>query len=136
MSQETLIILKPDCMKLGLCGQVISRFENEGFQIVSSKVQKLHSELLRDHYAHVAHLPFFSEIESFMSSDPVLIFILRGDDVISKVREMLGPTDSNVAPKGTIRGDLGTDRMRNVVHASDSPQNAIMEKNRFFPELS
>jgi nucleoside-diphosphate kinase len=135
MSQKTLIILKPDCMKLGLCGQVISRFEKEGFQIVASKVKKLESKLLREHYAHVADLPFFPEIEAFMSSEPVLIFILAGDDVISRVRDLLGPTDSTTAPKGTIRGDLGTDRMQNVVHASDSPENALIEQKRFFPEL-
>ncbi len=135
MSQKTLIILKPDCMKFSLCGQVISRFEKEGFQIVASKVKKLESKLLREHYAHVADLPFFPEIEAFMSSEPVLIFILAGDDVISRVRDLLGPTDSTTAPKGTIRGDLGTDRMQNVVHASDSPENALIEQKRFFPEL-
>jgi nucleoside-diphosphate kinase len=122
-------------MKLGLCGQVISRFEKEGFQIVASKVKKLESKLLREHYAHVADLPFFPEIEAFMSSEPVLIFILAGDDVISRVRDLLGPTDSTTASKGTIRGDLGTDRMQNVVHASDSPENALIEQKRFFPEL-
>ena len=70
-----------------------------------------------------------------MSSSPVMPMILRGKDVIVKVRELLGPTNSKEAPKGTIRGDLGTDMMRNVVHASDSPSSAIAEKNRFFPEL-
>ena len=70
-----------------------------------------------------------------MSSRPVMPMILRGDDVIAKVRELLGPTNSKEAPKGTIRGDLGTDMMRNVVHASDSPESAAAEKARFFPEL-
>lgn len=135
MIEETLIILKPDCMNSGLCGSVISRFEAEGFQIVAASVKHLDSALLREHYAHVADLPFFPEIEAFMSSAPVLVFLLKGESVIARVRELLGPTNSEEAPKGTIRGDLGTDRMRNVVHASDSPENAAIEKKRFFPEL-
>lgn len=135
MIEETLIILKPDCMNSGLCGSVISRFEAEGFQIVAASVKHLDSAILREHYAHVADLPFFPEIEAFMSSAPVLVFLLKGESVIARVRELLGPTNSEEAPKGTIRGDLGTDRMRNVVHASDSPENAAIEKKRFFPEL-
>lgn len=135
MSEETLIILKPDCMNAGLCGAVISRFEAEGFQITASKVMQLESDTLREHYAHVADLPFFPEIEAFMSSAPVLVFLLKGESVIARVRELLGPTNSEEAPQGTIRGDLGTDRMRNVVHASDSLENAVIEKQRFFPEL-
>ena len=133
--EETLIILKPDCMEKRIAGEVITRFENAGFDIVASKVMQLDGPILREHYAHVADLPFFPEIEAFMSSRTVMPMILRGDDVITKVRTLLGPTNSNEAPKGTIRGDLGTDMMRNVVHASDSPEAATAEKARFFPEL-
>ncbi|HAV12903.1 MAG TPA: nucleoside-diphosphate kinase [Opitutae bacterium] len=133
--EQTLIILKPDCMEKRIAGEVITRFEKAGFKIVASKVMSLDSEILREHYAHVADLPFFPEIEAFMSSCPVMPMILAGDNVIAKVRELLGPTNSKEAPAGTIRGDLGTDMMRNVVHASDSPAAAIAEKKRFFPEL-
>ncbi|MDG1668940.1 MAG: nucleoside-diphosphate kinase [Opitutae bacterium] len=133
--EETLIILKPDCMEKRIAGEVITRFENAGFDIVASKVMQLDGPILREHYAHVADLPFFPEIEAFMSSRTVMPMILRGDDVIAKVRALLGPTNSKEAPKGTIRGDLGTDMMRNVVHASDSPEAATAEKVRFFPEL-
>lgn len=133
--EETLIILKPDCMKNRVAGEVITRFEKAGFEIVASKVMQLDGPILRDHYAHVADKPFFPEIEAFMSSRPVMPMILRGDDVIAKVRELLGPTNSKEAAKGTIRGDLGTDMMQNVVHASDSPEAAADEKKRFFPEL-
>ena len=133
--QETLIILKPDCMEKRIAGEVITRFENAGFEIVASKVTQLDGPILREHYAHVADLPFFPEIEAFMSQSPVMPMILRGDDVIAKVRELLGPTNSKEAPKGTIRGDLGTDMMRNVAHASDSLESAAAEKARFFPEL-
>ena len=93
---------------------------------------QLDDALLREHYAHVADLPFFPEIASFMSSRPVLAIILEGNEVIQGVRDLLGPTDSNAAPVGTIRGDLGTDRMKNVVHASDSDESAIAEISRFF----
>jgi len=133
--EETLIILKPDCMEKRIAGEVITRFENAGFEIVASKVMQLDGAILREHYAHVADLPFFPEIEAFMSSRSVMPMILSGEDVIAKVRELLGPTNSKEAPKGTIRGDLGTDMMRNVVHASDSPEAAAAEKARFFPEL-
>ncbi|MDG1326108.1 MAG: nucleoside-diphosphate kinase, partial [Opitutales bacterium] len=76
--------------------------------------------------------PFFPEIAEFMSSCPVMALVLEGENVIQGVRDLIGPTDSTAAPKGTIRGDLGTDRMKNVVHASDSPDSALAEINRFF----
>ena len=94
-------------------------------------MMRLSSELLKEH-AHVADKPFFPEIEEFMSSAPVICLVLQGEDVISKVRTLLGPTNSKEAPEGTIRGDLGTDQMRNVVHASDSEENAAIEVDRFF----
>ncbi|MGB0745044.1 MAG: nucleoside-diphosphate kinase [Opitutales bacterium] len=133
--EETLIILKPDCMEKRVAGEVISRFEKAGFEIVAAKIMQLDGPILREHYAHVADKPFFPEIEEFMSSRPVMPMILRGNDAIAKVRELLGPTDSTKADPGTIRGDLGTDMMKNVVHASDGPETAAAEKKRFFPEL-
>lgn len=133
--EETLIILKPDCMEKRVAGEVITRFEKAGFEIVAAKIMQLDGAILREHYAHVADKPFFPEIEAFMSSCPVMPMILRGNGAILKVRELLGPTNSEEAPKGTIRGDLGTDMMRNMVHASDGPETAAAEKKRFFPEL-
>jgi nucleoside-diphosphate kinase len=133
--EETLIILKPDCMSNRVAGEVISRFEKAGFEIVASKITQLDAAILREHYAHVADLPFFPQIEAFMSSRTVMPMILSGEDAIAKVRDLLGPTNSQEAPKGTIRGDLGTDMMRNVVHASDGPETAAAEKKRFFPDL-
>ena len=133
--EETLIILKPDCMGNRVVGEVISRFEKAGFEIVASKIIQLDAAILREHYAHVADKPFFPEIEAFMSSRTVMPMILSGEDVIAKVRDLLGPTNSQEAAKGTIRGDLGTDMMRNVVHASDGPETAAAEKKRFFPDL-
>lgn len=133
--EETLIILKPDCMEKGAAGEVISRFERAGFAIVAAKIMQLDGAILREHYAHVADKPFFPEIEEFMSSRPVMPMVLAGENAISKVRDLLGPTNSKEAAPGTIRGDLGTDMMRNMVHASDSLEAAAAEKKRFFPEL-
>ena len=130
--EKTLIILKPDCMERRLCGTVLARFEAAGFDIQASKMTRLTSAQLREHYAHVADKPFYPEIEAFMSSRPVIVAVLVGDNVISRVRKLLGPTNSKVAPKGTIRGDYGTEMMRNVCHASDSPAAADAEVRRFF----
>ena len=129
---RTLIIFKPDCMKQGYVGQVLARFESAGFKVVGCKMTQLTPALLREHYAHVAHQPFYPEIENFMSSEPVIVMALEGEGVVDEVRALLGPTDSSKAEKGTIRGDFGKNVMVNVVHASDSPENAGIELNRFF----
>ena len=130
--QKTFVIFKPDCMEKHLVGSVLSRFEAAGFDIVGCKMARLTPALLREHYAHVADKPFYPEIEQFMSSRPVIMVALKGADVVQKVRDLLGPTDSRKAAKGTIRGDFGTEMMKNVVHASDSDENAKLELARFF----
>ena len=130
--EKTLIILKPDCMEKRLAGAVLDRFQQAGFDIVAAKLTRLHETLLREHYAHIATRPFFPALAQFMGSRPVLVAVLQGEDVIARVRELLGPTDSTKAPKGTIRGDYGTDVTVNICHASDSPENATAEINRFF----
>lgn len=130
--QKTLIIYKPDCMAQKHVGSVLNRFENAGFSVVGCKMMRLTPELLREHYAHVADKPFYPEIETFMSSRPVIVMALEGDDIVQKVRDLLGPTDSKKAAPGTIRGDFGTDMMVNVVHASDSEANGKIEVARFF----
>jgi nucleoside-diphosphate kinase len=130
--EKTLIIFKPDCMEKRHVGNVLDRFEKAGFSVAGCKMIQLNSKILREHYAHVAHLPFYPEIEKFMSSRPVIVMALTGPAVVGRVRELLGPTDSRKAPKGTIRGDFGTEMMRNVVHASDSVENAKIELARFF----
>jgi nucleoside-diphosphate kinase len=132
LMQRTLILLKPDCLENKIAGQVIARFESKGYEIIASKMLQLDDDLLREHYSHVADLPFFPEIAAFMSSRPVLALILEGEGVIQGIRDLLGPTDSNAAPAGTIRGDLGTDRMKNLLHASDSDESASAEISRFF----
>lgn len=129
---KTLIILKPDCMKQKRAGETLARFEKEGFEVVACKMMRLAPDLLREHYSHVADKPFFPEIEQFMSSRPVIVMILEGENAVERVRDILGPTDSTAAPKGTIRGDMGTDMMKNIAHASDSPETARVEIERFF----
>jgi len=130
--QKTFVIFKPDCMEQKHVGEVLSRFEAAGFTIVGCKMARLTPALLREHYAHVADKPFYPEIEQFMSSRPVIMLALQGDNIVAKVRDLLGPTDSRKAAKGTIRGDFGTEMMKNVVHASDSDENAQIELKRFF----
>jgi nucleoside-diphosphate kinase len=130
--QKTLIIFKPDCMEKRLVGTVLARFESAGFAIAGAKLMRLTPALLREHYAHVADKPFYPEIEAFMSSRPVLVMALAGDNVVQRVRDLLGPTDSRKAPKGTIRGDFGTETMKNIAHASDSEENGRTEIARFF----
>ncbi len=130
--QKTLIIFKPDCMEKKHVGAVLGRFEQAGFDVIGCKMIRLTPELLRAHYSHVADKPFYPDIEKFMASRPVVVAALQGDNVVAKVRDLLGPTDSRTAPKGTIRGDFGADMMINVVHASDSEENGRLEIARFF----
>lgn len=130
--ETTLIILKPDCLKKGVAGKVLDRFETAGLSVVGCKMAELSSEKLREHYAHLADKPFYPEIEQFMRSRPVLIMALRGEGAVAKVRDLIGPTDYRKAAKGTVRGDFATSIMENIVHASDSVENAAAELKRFF----
>jgi nucleoside-diphosphate kinase len=130
--EKTFVIFKPDCMEKRLVGTVLSRFEAAGFDVIGCKMTRLAPALLREHYAHVATKPFYPEIETFMSSRPVIMIALQGANVVQRVRDLLGPTDSRKAAKGTIRGDFGTEMMKNVVHASDSVENGQAELARFF----
>ncbi len=137
MSKETtLILFKPDAVQKNLVGTVLSRFEKKGFTIRGIKMMQLSDELLAEHYSHIADMPFFPSVRGFMQESPVIALALSGDDVIAKVRDLLGPTDSNTAEAGTIRGDYGDksgdSKMRNVCHASDSPEAAAAELERFF----
>ena len=132
--ETTLILFKTDCVEKKIVGEILNRFENEGFKIRGIKMISLSTEILNEHYAHVADRPFFPEILNFMQACPVIALALEGENAIARVRELLGPTDSNVAEKGTIRGDFGVDTMRNVCHASDSQESASTELKRFFGE--
>ena len=130
--ETSLILFKPDAVEKMLVGPVLARFQAAGFQLRGIKMMQLGEDLLREHYAHIAHLPFFPEIVAFMSKTPVVAVALEGENAITAVRDLLGPTDSKAAAPGTIRGDLGEDKMVNVCHASDSTEAAAAELKRFF----
>ena len=133
MANETsLILFKPDAVEKNLTGTVLARFEAAGFTIRGIKMMQLDDAILREHYAHIADKPFFPDVAAFMSKTPVIALALGGEDVINQVRDLLGPTDSQAAAPGTIRGDFGEDKMVNVCHASDSPEAAEAELKRFF----
>lgn len=130
--ETTLILFKPDCIKKSLTGEVLKRYQDAGFTVRGIKMMQLGDEILKEHYAHIADLPFFPEVQGFMQSSPVVALALAGENVIAKVRDLLGPTDSQAAEKGTIRGDFGQDKMMNICHASDSAESAAAELKRFF----
>ena len=135
--ERTLILLKPDAVTKHVCGQVIDRFEKAGFVTRACKIIQLTPEILRDHYAHIADKPFYPEVETFMRSAPVIALVLEGDDIINKMRDMLGVTDCLEAAPGTIRAELGSkeegkNKMCNIAHASDSADAAEAEIARFF----
>lgn len=133
MSQETtLILFKPDAVSKALVGQVLARFESAGLRIRGLKMLRFDDALLRVHYAHIAAKPFFPEVQKFMQETPVIALALAGENAVARIRDLLGPTDSKKAAKGTIRGDLGVDVMVNVCHASDSAETAAAELERFF----
>ena len=134
LMEESLVLLKPDCLEGRKCGEVLKRFEEAGLEVDGEKMMRLSDEILQEHYAHLTDLPFFPEIQGFMQSSPVVAIALRGENAIAHIREMVGPTDSTVADKGTIRGDFGQDKMQNVVHASDSIENGQAELKRFFAD--
>ncbi len=132
MKERTLIILKPDCMEKKLMPEVMRRFFEAGLDIVACKMVQLKDETLAEHYAHIVGKPYYPPLLDFMKRKPVIIAVLEGDDAVAKVRALLGPTNSEEAPKGTIRGDFGLNTRENIVHASDSPENAKIEIARFF----
>ena len=133
-TEISLILLKPDTVSKGRCGEILKRFEAQGFKVRGMKMMRLSREILAEHYSHLADKPFFPTIVEFMQSAPVVAVALSGENAISRVRDLLGPTDSTKADKGTIRGDLGEDMMVNCAHASDSPESAAAELKRFFAE--
>ena len=132
--ETTLILLKPDTIEKNLSGTVLGRFLKEGLVIRGIKMMTLSDAILAEHYSHVADKPFFPEIVAFMQKTPVIALALEGDDAIGRVRDLLGPTNSEEAPAGTLRGDLGENMMVNVCHASDSTESAAAEIKRFFNE--
>ncbi len=132
--ETTLVLFKPDALEKRCVGQVTARFEAAGLRIRGIKMFRFEDALLREHYAHIASKPFFPEVQQFMQRTPVIALALEGEGAVGRVRELLGPTDSKKAAKGTNRGDFGVDVMVNVCHASDTLENAAIELKRFFKD--
>ncbi len=140
MKERTYVMLKPDGVRKHLLLEVIKRFEQNNLMITNLKEMKLTEELIHEHYAHVSDKPFFPKLEEYMLSGPVIAMIIEGEDAVNRVRKLMGPTNCKEALPGTIRGDYGNKddencRTYNVIHGSDSVENAEIEVNRFFPEL-
>lgn len=130
--ERTYIMTKPDAYQRGLIGEIITRIENKGFSITDMKMMRLDEPILKEHYAHLADKPFFPEIVKYMTSGPVVGMIVEGDGVVDSMRKIMGPTDGLEANPGTIRGDYAKNKSENLVHGSDSVENAEIEIKRFF----
>lgn len=132
MMERTLVILKPCTLQRGLVGEVISRFEKRGLQLLAMKMVQLDDEILNVHYAHLADKPFFNWLKDGMKAAPVILCCWQGHQAVKVVREMAGATRASTAVPGTIRGDYSTSAQENIVHTSDSLENAQIELDRFF----
>jgi len=130
--ERTLIILKPDAVQRGLVGDIITRFEKKGIQIVGAKFMKIAPQLAEQHYSPHKGKPFYDGLVKFMTSSPVLVLALAGKDVINISRKMMGATFGSKAEPGTIRGDFGVSNSFNLIHGSDSPESAQRELGLFF----
>jgi nucleoside-diphosphate kinase len=133
--QKTLSIVKPDAVAKGLIGSVIKVFDEAGFRVAAMKMKKLsRSEAEGFYYVHKER-PFFGELVEFMTSGPVVIMVLEGEDVIAKNREIMGATDPAEAAEGTIRARWADSKQNNIVHGSDSPESAAYEIGYFFSAI-
>ena len=130
--ETTLIILKPDAVQRGLMGQILARFEAKGLQIVGCKLSMISGETAAKHYSDLKGKPFYDGLVRFMTSSPVLILAIRGNNAIAVCRKMMGATFGSNAESGTIRGDFGVSNSFNLIHGSDSPEAAQKELGLFF----
>ena len=131
---RTFIMIKPDGVQRGLIGNVIARVERKGLKIVAMKMIHVSSELASDHYAEHLGKPFYEELIRYITSGPVIAMVVTGVDAVHVVRTIVGATDPRNAAPGTIRGDLGMEVSRNIIHASDSDESARREIELFFRE--
>lgn len=138
MKEYTYAMLKPDGVKKGLFKEVVNRFMNAGLEVTNVKQMELNEKIIKEHYAHLVDKPFYPTLEEFMLSGPVIAMIVSGESAVSKVRTLMGATNSKDALPGTIRGDFGDKECctYNIIHGSDSVENAKIEIERFYPELT
>lgn len=132
--EKTFLMVKPDGVQRNLIGDIITRFEQKGFQLVGAKLMTIPKELAEKHYGEHKDKPFFGELVSFITSSPVFAMVWQGDNVISTARGMMGATNPQDAAPGTIRGDYGVQVSQNIIHGSDSPESADREISLFFNE--
>ena len=130
--ETTLVLLKPSCVQRQLIGEIIQRFERRGLRIAGIKMMQLDEPILREHYAHLADRPFFPSLAASMMASPIVALAVAGLDAVQVVRTMTGSTNGREAAPGTIRGDYSVSNQQNIVHASDSVENAAIEVARFF----
>ncbi len=133
MSEEnTFVMLKPDCMKRGLVGEIITRIERKGYRIIDAKMMKLTATFLYEHYAHLADQPYFPKILRHMLSGPVMGIIVRGENAVMGMRTLVGATMIEDAQAGTIRGDYALSTVNNLIHCSHTAELGQVEIRRFF----
>jgi len=130
--ETTLIILKPDAVQRGFVGQIVTRFENKGLQLVGLKLTTINKQTAETHYAPHKERPFYTGLVRFMTSGPVVIVALQGVNAITIARNLMGATFGSKAAPGTIRGDFGVSNAYNLIHGSDSPEAAEKELGLFF----
>lgn len=130
--EQTLIILKPAAVHRRIMGEVITRIERKGLYVTGMKMMQLDEAILREHYAHLVDKPFFPSLLQSMMATPVVVMCVEGKDVVEVVRLMVGATNGRKALPGTIRGDYSMSGQENIIHASDSVENAQIEIARFF----
>ena len=132
--EETLVLIKPDGVKRQICGEILTRYERKGLIIKAMKLLQTPKELAEEHYAEHKDKPFFGELVDFITSGPVLAFVLAGKNAVTSVRTINGATNPVDATPGSIRGDYALTMYSNVVHASDSVDSAAREIHLWFPE--
>ncbi len=135
MTQRTLVLLKPDAVRRGLVGEVLSRFEAKGLAIVAMEFRQIDAALADRHYSEHVERDFYPPLREFVTSGPLVSMVLEGDEAVEVVRALNGATDGRKAAPGTIRGDLSLSNRENLVHGSDSVESAKHEIGIWFPDL-
>jgi nucleoside-diphosphate kinase len=133
-AERTLVLIKPDAMRRGLAGEILSRFERQGLELRAAKLVEVDRPLAEEHYAEHAEKPFYGELVEFITSGPTLALVLEGEGAIAGVRATMGATNPADATPGSIRGDLALSMPDNLVHGSDSPESAAREIALWFPD--
>ena len=135
MTERTFFIVKPDAVRARALGKILAMIEASGLTIVAGQIRQLTTDDAQRFYAVHRERPFFGDLVKFMTSGPVFVGVLEGENAIKRWRDLMGPTDSKKAPQGTVRGEFGTDVEQNASHGSDAPETARAEIAFFFPGL-